>query len=251
MSFSVTGVQTCALPICVVCAGGSDAQRHYSDVFVMRLVGEELQFENLPPLPRPLANGAGALLGNTLYVAGGSETPEATNALQDFWALDLAAAQPQWRELAPWPGPARILAVAAVQDGAFFLASGVELFSDADGKPARRYLRDVYRYKPGVGWKRVADLPHPTAAAPSPAPALGQSAFVILGGDDGSKVGFQPIAEHPGFPKTILAYHTITDTWKPLGEVPAARVTTPTVKWNDDWVVPSGEMRPGVRSPEV
>lgn len=235
----------------VVCAGGSDAQRHYSDVFVMRLVHEQVQFQALPSLPRTLANGAGALLGSTLYLAGGSETPEATIALNNFWTLDLAAAQPRWQELQPWPGPARMLAVAAAQDGAFFLASGVELVDDATGKPARRYLQDAYRYKPDSGWRRIADLPHPTAASPSPAPALGQSSFIILGGDDGSRVGFQPIAQHPGFPKSILAYHTITDTWKPLGEVPAARVTTPTVKWNDDWVVPSGEMRPGVRSPEV
>jgi len=235
----------------VLCIGGSDAQRHYADVFLLRWENGEIKTLPLPSLPKPCANLSGALLGNTIYVAGGIESPTATNALKTFWSLDLAAAKPQWRELEPWPGPARMLAVAAVQDKAFFLVSGAELSGDAHGKPVRRFLTDAYRYQPGHGWQRVADLPRAAVAAPTPAPALGQSTFLVLGGDDGSLVNFQPLDQHPGFPKTILAYNTITDTWKPLGEMPAAHVTTTLARWNGGWVMPSGEVRPGVRSPAV
>ena len=144
-----------------------------------------------------------------------------------------------------------MLAVAAVQDQSFFLVSGVELSGDAEGKAVRRYLRDAYRYQPGRGWKRLADLPRAAVAAPTPAPLLGDSAFLVLGGDDGTLVDFSPPEQHPGFPKTILAYQADTDTWQPFGEMPIAHVTTAITRWNGSFIMPSGEVRPGARSPRV
>ena len=140
---------------------------------------------------------------------------------------------------------------AAVQDNSFFLIGGTDLMADASGKPVRRYLSDAYRYKHGQGWKRIADLPRPSVAAPSPAPVIGQSRFLILGGDDGSLVDFKPPERHPGFPKNILAYDTTVGTWKSIGEMPAAHVTTNLTLWNGRFVMPTGEVRPGVRSPDV
>ena len=238
-------------PAGVICAGGSDLQRHYRDVFLLQLVADGLETKALPPLPRPMANGCGAVSGNTLYIAGGIEEPNSTNALRTFSGLDLAAATPAWRELEPWPGPARMLAVAAVQDGAFFLISGASLSGDAQGKPVRRYLTDAYRYRPGSGWKRLADLPRPAVAAPSPAPVVETSRILVLSGDDGTLLDFQPVQQHPGFPKDILAYEAMTDVWTRMGEVPATQVTVPAVAWRGMHVIPNGEIRPGVRTPEV
>jgi N-acetylneuraminate epimerase len=235
----------------VVCAGGSDLQRHYRDVFLLRLDAGGLRTTTLPALPRPMANGCGAIMGEVLYVAGGIEEPPATNALRTFWALDLATKPLAWRGLEPWPGAGRMLAVAAVADGAFYLISGTSLSGDAAGKPVRRYLRDVYRYRPGSGWKRLADAPRAAVAAPSPAPVLGATKILVLSGDDGAKVDFQPLDQHPGFPRDILAYDTKADAWNVVGEVPATQVTVPTTVWRGRYVIPNGEIRPGVRTPEV
>jgi len=235
----------------LLCAGGADAQRHHADVFLVRCHAGAVTLDPLPPLPTPTAYLCGARLGSVVYLAGGTDRPEATSAMQRFWSLDLAAAQPAWRELEPWPGPGRILAVAGVQGGAFYLFSGAALTPDAAGAPLRRYLADAYRYTPGRGWQTVAAPPRPMVAAPSPAMAIGQSHLLVCSGDDGTKVGFQPPAAHPGFPATILAYHTITDTWVELGTTPAPQVTTATATWQGRWVIPSGEIRPGVRSPAV
>jgi solute:Na+ symporter, SSS family len=240
-----------ATPRGVVCIGGSDANGHFSDVWLLAWADRRVKVTPLPRLPLPLANASAALVGSTIYVAGGEDRPSATAASRGFLSLDIERPEAGWSTLRAWPGPERTLAAAASQDGAFFLVGGVSLSTGADGRPVRRYLKDGYRYDPGSGWRRIADLPHPLAAAPSPAPALGPSHLLLLGGDDGSRAGFQPLAAHPGFSRTTLAYHTITDTWTATGDVPAPRVTVPAVWWKDRIVVPSGEMRPGVRSPEV
>lgn len=234
----------------IICVGGSDHSRHYADAFRIEVQGEAIRIHELPPLPRPMANGAGAVLNGKLYVVAGSHGPKNTTASHGFWVLDLERTEDGWRELPVWPGPARILPVVAVQDAAFYMFSGIELVATS-GVPERRHLRDGYRFDPTAGWTRTADLPRPVAAAPSPAVAIGQSTIAIPGGDDGTIIDFKPLNEHPGFNRTLLAYHTITDTWRSLGDLPASRVTTSIVPWRNSWVIPSGEVSPGVRSPEI
>ena len=234
----------------VLCFGGSDETQHYSSSFRLAWKGGKVRTTALPPLPQPCANACGALIGHTIYIAGGIETPTATTALHTFWALDLDAPEPIWVELDPWPGPERMLAVAGVYDGLFYLFSGAKLSADADGKPVREFLRDAYRFTPGQGWKQLADLPRAAVAAPSPAPALGSS-LAIFSGDDGLNVTFQPVKEHPGFPRNTLLYDTKADAWTVLDNGRFSRATVPVVSWLDRVVIPNGEVRPRVRTPEV
>jgi hypothetical protein len=49
-----------------------------------------------------------------------------------------------------------------------------------------------------------------------------------------------------------LSYDSSTDTWTVLDTaVPISRATVPTVLWRDRMVIPNGEARPRVRTPEV
>lgn len=233
----------------VVCIGGSDAEKHHAEVFLLTLSHGHLKIKNLPSLPVPLANGAGALVGETTYVFGGSEQPGEQSAMNRLFALDFSALHPKWQELPSCPGKPRILPVAASLGDSFYIAGGAAL-EQTNGKTARVYLRDAWRYHPSAGWKQLADLPKPSVAAPSPAPVAGPE-FFIIGGDDGSLVGFQPIEKHPGFTKTVLAYDFQKDLWRTNGEVPAPRAVLPTVFWQGRFVLVNGEAHPGVRSPEV
>ena len=70
---------------------------------------------------------------------------------------------------------------------------------------------------------------------------------------------------HRGFSRDVLAYHTVTDSWVRLkNQIPAARekingqvqskggpVTTTAVQWGEQIVLPTGEIRPGVRSGQM
>ena len=54
------------------------------------------------------------------------------------------------------------------------------------------------------------------------------------------------------FTKTIYAYHTITDTWTPTSSFKGpAQVVTKAVNWNGKFVIPGGEISPGVRTSGV
>jgi len=74
---------------------------------------------------------------------------------------------------------------------------------------------------------------------------------MILTGDDGLNVAFKPVEKHPGFPRNALVYNADTDEWTVLDNVPFSRATAPMVKWHDRFVIPNGEVRPRVRTPEV
>ena len=235
----------------LICIGGSDANRHCADVFQIQSIDGKITAKTLPPLPRPIANACGAKLGSKIYIAGGTASPNSTDSLHVFLSLDLSSIEKGWVDLEPWPGRGRMLAVSATIADTFFLVSGVDLTADRDGKPMRHYLTDAYRFQERSGWSRIPDVPTACVAAPSPAPIWDANGFSVIGGDDGTQVGFQPIDKHPGFSKSVQVFDTSQNKWMQLGYTPAPRVTVPIVHWNHCWLMISGEERPGVRSPQV
>lgn len=244
----------------VLCIGGADGERHYDDVFLLRRRGQLVTreqlvaFEEMTQLPTPLAYAAAARIGETVYLVGGTERPDATKASAKLLSFNLADPGRGWEQLEPLPGPGRILPVVSSRDGRLYVFSGASLAPDAAGKPARTYLRDAWSYQPGKGWRRLADLPRAAVAAPSPAPTVGKSHILVIGGDDGTKVGFQPPGQHPGFARGILQYDTVTNTWAEVAALPrevAAPVVTTAVEWKGSWVIPGGERRPAVRTTQV
>ena len=111
------------------------------------------------------------------------------------------------------------------------------------------FRSDAYRYTPGKGWTRLADLPRVAVAAPSPAAEVGGK-LLVIGGDDGAQVSVAP-TDHKGFTREVLAYDPATDKWRRGGEAPFSLVTTTLAQWGGRIVVTGGEQRPGVRSPSV
>jgi N-acetylneuraminic acid mutarotase len=233
----------------VVCVGGSNRERHYADAFRLEWRNGSLVTTSLPRLPKPIANCCGALIGDALYVAGGLEKPDSVETSRHFWQIDLGAKSPRWTELGTWPGSGRMLALAASFEGAFWMIGGVDVSAGVDGHAQRRYLTDAYRYDARNGWKQVADLPYSVVAAPSPAP-VDRKGIYLLGGDDGVQAEIAP-DKRRGFRNSALFYNPALDQWTQTGTIRAPRATLPCVFWNNSWVLPGGEVRPGIRSPDV
>ncbi|MBL6765846.1 MAG: sodium:solute symporter, partial [Verrucomicrobiae bacterium] len=237
----------------VVCIGGNDGIETFTNVVLLAWNSATKQVEQsaLPALPGPCAYGQATLLNKTIYVAGGQSGNPLDTAMNNLWALDLNDPNALWRELAPWPGPARAFNLTAAQHNGFhdcvYVMSGRRQ-AGADVE----FLKDVWEFSPSTGsWRKRSDMPHSRAAGT--AIRFGQSHVFVLGGADGTL--WDSAAElgdrHPGFPKEAWTYHTITDRWASAGTTPANHVTTVPVNWNGRLIVPSGEVRPRVRSPKI
>jgi SSS family transporter len=236
----------------LICAGGADAAKHYSDVFLLVWKHGRIARKSLPPLPERRAYCGAALLDGKVYLAGGTTDPDSTTCERSLWVLDPDAPGGGWAQLEDMPGTGRMLSAVAAQDGAIYVIGGCSLSAGPDGKPVRTYLKETLCYRPGKGWKRVADLPVASNAAPCA--AYGPSHVLVFGGDDGSlSLRIQELKEnHPGFSRAVLAYHTITDTWSRLATLPEwPPVTANVVEWEGALVIPGGEDRPGHRADRV
>ena len=57
---------------------------------------------------------------------------------------------------------------------------------------------------------------------------------------------------HPGFKPDVLLYNTVTDEWQKLADIPfAVPATTAAVVWDNCVFIPSGEIKAGVRTPQI
>ncbi len=183
-----------ATPEGVVCIGGHDADGCRAEVFQLAWdpVAREVRRTALPSLPAPLTFMAGALVGRTIYVAGGQHAMKGAEPTTVFWALDLSRRDVPgdfaWRVLPAWPGPARVLPVAAAQQTPrgeeFFLFSGR---APQPGAPTR-LLTDAYAYEPRSGrWRPLPAVGggDGVCVMGATAAAVGSGEIWILGGDRG------------------------------------------------------------------
>jgi SSS family solute:Na+ symporter len=240
----------------IVCIGGNDVNQTYDNVFLLKWDSKNKKIEktNLPSLPLPCSNTAAAIIGDVVYVAGGQQTTNLSSAMKNFWSLDLSKiSEPNnlnWKQLPVWPGERRAFNLTAAQHNGkeycVYVIGGryQEKAEDANWVAHN----DIYEFSPSKSvWKKCADLPYPVHAVCGM--DVGQSHILIFGTAlksqtaDANSVGC--------FNRDVLAYHTITDTVIKVGQMPLSQVTTTAVKWNGDIIIPSGEICPKVRTPQI
>jgi cyclically-permuted mutarotase family protein len=278
----------------VVCIGGCDSKKVYSDCFILKWDADKeiVETADFPSLPEPLSFMTGAMANNKIFVAGGQSKMKNASATKSFYMLDLSKRGTddfKWVSLRSWPGPPRVLSVSSSQsDGVhncFYLFSGRNIQPDATTVP----LTDVYKFDIITQtWERLSDISTADKEGICVMAGLswtcGANHIMVVGGDEGpvylelEKLSDRikeaekrndkdtaarlmvelnrAYAEHSGFSKSVYAYHTITDTWVEVGQFPAdSPVTSKAVHWpsfdSEDIIIPSGEIRPGVRSPRI
>ena len=259
----------------IVCVGGENNAGISKKTFLLNWNGAEnrVVIESLPDLPVPLTNVAVANLGNTIYAAGGDGKGNSSSL---FLCLNLNKKDPEWILLPDLP-----FALA----NASLIAQGSNLYliggrtKNATGISELHGTTFVFNIEKNT-WKKLADIcdgKNPTNLSAAAGIALGDHSILMIGGDDGrtfhqietylsqiSKATSEAekeklikeknklVINHKGFSKKLLLYHIPSDCWTNIGEYPfPAQVTTMAVNWDGKIIVSNGEIRPGVRTPDV
>lgn len=183
----------------IICIGGNNAQGTYGEAFLLKWNSgkKELEIDKLPDLPVPLSAMGGDKIGNVIYVIGGQKDA-AGPATGSFFSLDLSLKNTdnfQWKNLEPWPGPARINPVVVAQNNG--RVDALYLFSGRDYQPDQPFPHqlhsDVYMYNPkSEEWTQKQDIPSNDTPGieggflgAAPALKYGGSHILIFGGAGG------------------------------------------------------------------
>jgi len=263
----------------IVYVGGENENGISDKAFIIKRnsAKNEIDIRPLPNLPFALTNVALTHIGNIVYAAGGDEEKQSSNS---FFFLDLNKKNQQWETLPHLP-IALANATLITQSGSdgeniFLIGGRTKTASGISDLHHTTFLFDVKKNE----WSKSADISdgknisNLSAAA---GVAIDKNYILMIGGDNGktfhkietfisqiAKAGSQEEKEkltkeknvlsihHNGFYKGLLLYDTKLNKWTNIGDFPfPAQVTTTAVMWGNDIVVSNGEIKPGVRTPNV
>ncbi|HTM98527.1 MAG TPA: hypothetical protein VL088_07290 [Pedobacter sp.] len=271
LPFNLAYSAVCSTPYGIVIAGGENEKGLSKKVLLLNWKAGRLTIDYLPDLPEGLTNGALTAIENKLYLAGGEVEGGATD---QFLSLDLKSQNEGWNKLACLPqAVSHTVLLSREEKGAheIYLISGRKRnIGDTSTLYNEMYSFNVKQQV----WQAKKSLPYPISAATGI--IKGQS-ILIFSGDTGEtfhkvekliatidlekdptkkealnqeKIKLQ--RSHPGFSKTVLKYDLVAGIWTTLkSKMPYGTVTTNAVLANNQVIVAGGEIRAGVRTPNI
>jgi N-acetylneuraminate epimerase len=265
---------SCSTPNGVLYAGGENEKGISNEVWLMQwdIKTRELLFKALTPLPIPVSNAAATLVGHTVYIAGGETV---SGASSQFLSLDLDNTAIGWKQLAEIPQPvSHTVLMTSFEKGSntIYLCGGRKKNSNGISD----LYNNVFVYDVTTNtWQEKTPLPYVISAGTGI--LYDANNIILFGGDRGvvfhktetliavinaekDEVKKQELireknklqSEHPGFSNEVLLYNIKTNIWKAIDTIPfATPVTTTALKWKSCFFIPSGEIKAGVRSPNI
>jgi len=259
----------------ILCIGGCNSDSCFTDTYIIFMQKNRPVIKSWIKLPVPLANCSLTKIENQIFVIGGQNTVKDACPTNTFLTIDLAAPEKGWQQLPDFPGKPRAYAVASAvkdkEDNLIFLLGG-RYFNQ---KKEVEILNDGYKYDNNTRkWEKLKSK-FPVMGACGC--AIDNNWILLAGGTDGaylleemylkkeieesvnsdslnywtkvlaksqkSNKGFENIVRYFDWKKDRIAFIDTVSFAMPL--------TTGIIIYNNDIYIPSGEIRPGVRTPIV
>lgn len=274
LPYPVAYAASCNTTQGVLYAGG-ESEKGISDkvwLMIWDEKTEEMLFKTLPLLPFPVTNAAATIIGNTVYLAGGETTANTSN---QFLSLDLNNVSAGWKRLADILKPVSHTVIthsSGKKGDKVYLCGGRKKNSNG----ISTLYNNVFVYDVASNrWEEKKAMPYVLSAGTGI--MHNEKNILLFGGDKGIvfnktekliaaiKAETDPVkkqllteeknklqAEHPGFSKEVLLYNIKNDKWEIIGTIPFnTPVTTTAIKLKSCVFIPSGEIRAGVRTPNI
>lgn len=261
------------------CVGGQTAQGDNRTMYSVQISGKNhLHIDSASVLPASFKVFGAIAIKDHIYLPGFLDNNPA------MFVFDTQ--QGTWKRLAAYPGMVRQegVIVCAQNNG-----KGEMIYLIGGRSVVRGELtlhRDVLEYNPlkdkwiNKGLIHISEGDNEVKGdvlMAAGSVAYGTNTILVFGGDDGieferrfnldkailaakdprrldslKSVLKSSFLMHKGFSKTILSYHTITNTWIKLAQSSQTLpVVTSAVKIDDDVFLVSGEVKPAIRTPQI
>lgn len=271
---SIAYAASCSTPEGIVYAGGENEQGITGRVVMLiwNPVEKTLKSKDLPSLPIAITNAVATFYENSLYLAGGENE---MTTLAHFYKLDLKNVHLGWHPLPSIPKPISHAVLAVQTNGKhsyIYLLGG----RNKNSNGISDFHSSVYAFDLKEE-KWIGKKPMPYALCAGTGIATDKGDIFMFGGDKGET--FHQVekliaaivneksnekkrmlgerksklqASHPGFSSEILQYNAKKDEWTRAGNIPFdVPVTTTAVQWGEWIMLPSGEIKAGVRSAQI
>lgn len=263
----------------VVYAGGENEQGLSNQVFLLKQDqgSDKITAKALTSLPIALTNVALTSIGNLVYAIGGDQEKTTSKAV---FSLDLSLPTATWRALPELPIPLAnsVVVVQSPEKQALIYVIGGRTKTPTGISDLHStvfiYHPEKQEWKAGASIKDGQEEMNFSAGTGL---AIGKNQIMIFGGDNGktfhqietylSRIAKTENPEekarltaeknelsihHKGFYKGLLSYDVLNNAWTKLGELPfLSQVTAMATNWNNNIFISSGEVQPGVRTPNI
>ncbi len=260
-----------------ISVGGENENGVLKSVLQFQYINNDLKITELPELPIGLTSCSAVCIKDRLYVAGGNS---GKTTLKSAFVMDLSEKDKKWTRIDDMPFAIENAVAAVCHDGEsqkiFLLGGRYKLTGDT----ITTFSDKVMKYDPKSNIWSTFDFKSENGEmlklAAGTGVAISKSKIIILGGDKGitfnkieafnnklsepdledrEKVNNEKIeilTSHKGFERDVYVFNALNKTCRKIGTIPElSQVTTSAYYWGKSIVIPSGEIKPGVRTPVI